>query len=324
MATITKLPSGRWRAQVRRAGRSLSSSHATKKAAKAWATQMEAEIESGRYGQSSSRLFSEALIRYRDEVSVAKKGGRWETTRINALLRHSLAGVPLNRLSASHIADWRDGRIETVSGATVNRELNLISAVLTRARREWGWIAINPVADIKRPCGGRPRDRRVSDSEQAAIVDALGFGGAIVNTKSAELAVAFMLAIETAMRQGEILGLTWDRVEERYVTLVDTKNGDKRQVPLSIRARELLSMLPRDRAQCFSIRSGSASSLFRKARIRAGLDDLHFHDSRHEALTRLAGKLSVLELARMVGHRDPRSLMIYYNATADELADKLG
>ena len=56
----------------------------------------------------------------------------------------------------------------------------------------------------------------------------------------------------------------------------------------------------------------------------AGLENLTFHDTRHEGLTRLARKLDVLDLARMVGHRDPRSLMIYYNATATEIAGRLG
>ena len=68
----------------------------------------------------------------------------------------------------------------------------------------------------------------------------------------------------------------------------------------------------------------SLDALFRKARDRAMIEGLTFHDSRHEAITRLAGRLDVLELARMVGHRDLRMLMVYYNKTAAELADKLG
>ena len=154
---------------------------------------------------------------------------------------------------------------------------------------------------------------------------ALGFQGEVA-IKKHEVAVAFLLALETALRRGELLTLEWSRVqlEQRWVQLDMTKNGDKRKVPLSSRAVELLRLLPRVGADCFSVSLESFDTTFRRAVRQAGIEGLHFHDTRHEALTRLAGKLSVLELARMVGHRDPRSLMIYFNATSEELADKLG
>jgi integrase len=147
-------------------------------------------------------------------------------------------------------------------------------------------------------------------------------------TLQQHLAAAFLLALETGMRQGEILGLTWGRVflKERYVRLEDTKNGDARNIPLSSAAVRLLERQPRVEAEprCFPVASASADALWRKARKNAKIADLKFHDSRHEAITRLAKKLDVLDLARMIGHRDPRSLMIYYNATATELAARLG
>lgn len=327
MATITKQPNGKWRAQVRRGSVSLSSVHSTKTAAKAWATLKEAAIESGTLEEpkpKSTTTLGEVLTRYAAEVSVGKKGRRWEEIRIAAFQRELLSGVPISDLSAEHLSEWRDGRLKTVSPSTVNRELALISSVLNHARTEWRMIDRNPVPEIKRPKNPRPRDRRISDGEIAAIVDALGFDGVMAHNKKQQIAVAFLFALETAMRKGEILGLRWSDIVGRSATLGDTKNGDKRQVPLSSRALALLDALPREDGNCFSIGLGSCDAMFRKAVAEAGIDGLHFHDSRHEALTRLAGKLSVLELARMVGHRDPRSLMIYFNATAEELADKLG
>jgi integrase len=134
---------------------------------------------------------------------------------------------------------------------------------------------------------------------------------------------AVLLALETAMRAGEILGLRWPDVREKAVTLPATKNGDVREVPLSKRAREILAALPRDRTTCFDVDPGTRDVLFRRARDATGIKNLHFHDSRAEAIWRLSKKLDVMELARVIGHRDLRSLLLYYNAPADELADRL-
>jgi integrase len=87
---------------------------------------------------------------------------------------------------------------------------------------------------------------------------------------------------------------------------------------------EIIALLPREAATVFDVEPGTRDALFRKARDRAQIEDLHFHDSRAEAIWRLSKKLDVLELARIIGHRDVRSLMIYYQTTADELADRLG
>jgi integrase len=100
------------------------------------------------------------------------------------------------------------------------------------------------------------------------------------------------------------------------------KNGIKRDVPLSKRATELLSLLPEDRL--FDLASASLDALFRTAKERAGVEGLTFHDTRHEAITRLSKKLGVLELARAVGHRDLRMLQVYYNESAADIAQRLG
>lgn len=109
------------------------------------------------------------------------------------------------------------------------------------------------------------------------------------------------------------------------MTLLETKNGDRRQIPLSSKARELFElMIPQNHGNIFNISANSVCTTFRKAVKEYNIIDLRFHDSRHEACTRLAQKLAVLDLAKMIGHRDTRSLMIYYNPTIAELADRLG
>ncbi|WP_085740843.1 site-specific integrase [Pseudomonas syringae] len=137
-----------------------------------------------------------------------------------------------------------------------------------------------------------------------------------------------LLALETAMRQGEILGLKVKdvRLTDRYVRLEMTKNGESRNVPLTRRAGELLKNLIAEREgeiPIFRLSSASADAMFRKIRDELRISDLHFHDTRHEATTRLARKVDVLDLARITGHKDPRSLMVYYNATAAEMASRL-
>ncbi|WP_249173503.1 site-specific integrase [Burkholderia dolosa] len=153
-----------------------------------------------------------------------------------------------------------------------------------------------------------------------------------VETTQQYTAVAFLFAIETGMRQGEIIGTTWPNVhvDKRYVHVPTSKNGDARDVPLSKRAIELLGRLPKieGETRCFPVAQGSVDALWRKVRRRVAkkhpeMADLNFHDSRHEATTRLSRKLSVLALAKMIGHRDIQSLMIYYDETAAELAARL-
>ncbi len=112
-------------------------------------------------------------------------------------------------------------------------------------------------------------------------------------------------------------------IERRVVHLPQTKNGTSRDVPLSMEAIRLLRQMPQKRGCVFGMMVSNLGNVFRKLTSLAMIDNLHFHDTRHEAITRLARKLNVLDLARMVGHRDLKQLMVYYNATAEELAKRL-
>ncbi len=298
----------------------------------AWATQREAEILAGvgsPKGASNSTL-KEALEKYKLEVSPSKVGQRWEEIRLDKLINElEFVGERMVDVGAEQIAAWRDLRLKSVATSTVRREMTLLSSVFEQARREWRWIKSNPVREVKRPKNRPPRDRRISAAEEKKILDGLGYvEGEAPTSKLQELAYAFLIALETAMRQGEILGLSPGRVnlQARYVELTHTKNGDARKVPLSSRAVDLLRVMvdaAGDRQELFTLSSKSADVMFRRVRDRLKIDGLTFHDTRHEATTRLARKLDVLDLARMTGHRDPRSLMIYYNATATEVASRL-
>lgn len=315
----------RWRVRLYVDGQRESGTFATKAQAAAWAVQREAELTGARLPDRTLRA---ALDRYAGEVSPTHRGARWEIVRLAAIARNWKASTrPLAAIAASDIAAWRDWRLEQVSAASVAREMTLLRSVFEQCRREWGWLRANPMQDVRRPGGHRVRERRVSDDDIQRMCYALGWDmdSAPANA-SQRVAVAFCLAVETAMRSGELCSLAWDqvRISERYVRLERTKNGDARDVPLSARAGELLGLLPRAGEQVLDVTPALRDALFRKARARAGLDDLHFHDSRHEATTRLARRLDVLDLSRMTGHRDLKSLRRYYNPTASEIAERLG
>ena len=130
------------------------------------------------------------------------------------------------------------------------------------------------------------------------------------------IAVMFLIAVETGMRASEI---TRAVVDGRVARLYDTKNGDARDVPLSTRAVELFGRLGSE-----PVNDSTRDTMFRLARKEAGLSGFTFHDSRGVALTRLSKKLDILELAKMIGHRSPTSLLIYYRQSAEDTAAKLG
>lgn len=318
MASIRKRGDG-WRAEVYRNGERDSQTFRTKQEASRWALQREAELTGARL---PDKTVGDAMSRFAKDVAPSRRGGRWEAIRLQSLQRDALARKPLERLAGPDIAAWRDDRMLEVSPATVAREMALIRTVLETARRDWGWLRDKPMAEVKVPRSPPSRKRRISDAEVDRVRIATGLeDGDLADTAMQRTGLAFLFALETAMRAGEILGLTWADVREKSVELPRTKNGDSRRVPLSPRAREIIAALPRDRPTCFDLQAGTRDALWRRA--VAGIDNLHFHDSRAEAIARLSKKLDVLELARVIGHRDIKSLMIYYETDADELADRL-
>lgn len=324
MASIRK-KDGKWRAEVRLKDFYKSGSFNSKQEAQAWA--LEQEQSYGRHGNSvNGKTLGDAFRKYADEISPKKKGARWEVLRLKKLLKDEISTEQLSTISADDFNKWV--KRQKVSDGTILRELGLIAAVLAACRKDWKWMQHNPITDVRKPKSPAPRDRRISAEEIKRILQALAYeDDQPVTTQRQQIAVAFLLALETAMRHGELWGLQWQNInlKARFLTLPDTKNGTRRDVPLSIRAIELLEKLnPAESGAVLTIKQATAEVMFRRALQLAEIKGLTFHDTRHEALTRLARKLDVLDLARMVGHRDPRSLMIYYNATASEIAARLG
>nr|WP_294523456.1 site-specific integrase [uncultured Rhodopila sp.] len=333
MATITKRGSA-WRVRVRRRGQTITKTCDTEAEAKAWAEAEETRLVAGATAAQirkmpSSLSVTELFDRYGREVSPEKGGWRFEVNALRKLGPHfPMAAIEVD---GATVAEWRDRRLKQVSAASVNRELALIGSVFTRAIKEWRLpIAANPVHSVMRPKQPRARTRRVSDAERATVIKFLAWDGkAAPKDKRQWIAWSFCLALETMMRQGEILRLTWEHIhlDRKFCHLPKTKNGHPRNVPLSSAAIALFALLKpgNGEARVVPVDAGTFGAYFREALKDAEITDLHFHDTRREALTRAATKLSnVAELARASGHRELRSLMIYYEPDATDLAEKLG
>lgn len=340
MASYTKR-GGMWRAQVRRMGVSLSETFESKADAVAWATAREHEINIGKIKPGTVRTIADAMREYELRVSPTKRAARWEAIRFAAFIRDfpELAAMPIADVTSDHMGRWRDARLAgdvaggraPVGNATVLREINLYSHVFTTARDEWKWISENPFTGVRRPTEPQPRKRRITDEELDALLLQLGYRvDETPATKSARIGAMLVFAIETAMRAGEIEALTWDAVDvaKRYAHLPRTKTEVSRDVPLSPRALEILKQLKplkkEFEGRVFGVDAAARDALFRKAKKAALLEDLHFHDARREALTRLSKIFNVMELAKISGHRDLSILQtVYYAPHAADLADKL-
>jgi len=351
MATIRKR-GDKWQARIQIKGTDpLAKSFANRSDAEAWAKITEAEIIRGVFikrTDAERTTLETALKRYEEEITPAKRGKRTEYERLKAWKADKLAQKSLASLRASDFAKWRDKRLKEVKPATVQRHLSLISNLFNVARKEWGYEGLqNPIASIRMPTIRNARNRVFYDGEEQLLMSALeqaertagGFWGE--GCRNIWLKPLVRLALETAMRRGELLSLKWEniRMADRVAYLPITKNGQSRSVPLSSKAVEILRDLPRNlRGPVFPMSPNAVRLSFvrtvargRRLYLKAGgtdermLVDFHFHDLRHIAVTRLADKLpNIIELASVTGHLDVRMLRRYYHPKAEVLARKLG
>ena len=328
MASIKKLKSGMWQAQVRVDGVRASKTKPTKTEVKDWAAAKEHEIKTSVVVKTTSFTFGEAALRYEMEFSRSKGGAEWEQGQIKRLLDRPIAKIKLSMVKKADIRAWRDERLKKVQGSTVNREWNLLSHIFAMARDEWELIEVNPMTGVKRPPDNPSRDRLVSDDEIEQICFVADFNGEVATTLRQRTCAAFLFALETAMRSGEICKMTWDMVDKNKKTVglpgKITKNGTKRGVALSTRAVEILELLILTNHEgCFGLKSKQVQPNFSRLVAKTTIEGLTFHDTRHEAITRLAKKMPVLDLARNVGHTDINQLLIYYNESAENMAKLL-
>lgn len=316
MASIS-MRGTKWQVKIRRKGQpQLSATFTTEAAARRWA----AEHERIDTGPTVGDLFR----RYIQYPMPDKRSSDWDRRTLQRMLRREkkLCMVPAAQLDKTHLAEWRDRRAKEVLGSTVGRELDAISAAYRIAIDEWGMgITSNPVRGLRRPKLPLPRDvRLMAGDDERLVAAALEF--------NREIGPAIILAIETAMRQGEIAKLRWEHIdlEARTVLLPMTKNGTARKVPLSSRAVEALTWCPPPHTgRVFKLTQSAMKYAFRRVREQCGLGTIRFHDLRHEAASRLFEKgLNVIEVGTITGHKNLKHLQRYTHLRAEDLAKKLG
>lgn len=312
-----RLVRGKWRAEVEKLGVRKSAVWDTQALAKAWAKKVEAEITAGVV--DTSKTFAQAVERYEREVSAKKRGARWESLRLARLAGYF--GKPLRAITAGDVAAWRDARLKLVSPSTVVREGHLLHNLLDVACKEWGWLDKNPMVPVKMPKHEPPRYQVWGWREVRRVVRFLGYRtGAVPATRSQEVALAFLIALRTAMRAGEVLQVGPDSLSGRVVTLTGTKTDKRAQVPLTRQGRRLCAQVQR----AWRIDSKTLDALFRKARDATMVGDLRFHDARATALTHMARKMDVLTLSRISRHKDLKLLLsTYYRETPEQIAARI-
>ena len=325
MATITNRGSLQWRVRIRRRGYPVASkTFETKADAEAWARQIESEMDRGVFvsrAEAEQYTLYECLGRYIEEYTPRLKHGKREVERARALQRRSIAHRIMATIRAKDIADFRREReAEGVSGNTVRLDFALLSKLFNYARSDWGMESLrNPVELAAKPKPARGRDRRLEEGEE----------GKLLKVASPAFQVVILFALETAMRREEIASLQWKNVnvKSRYVYLPETKNSEARTVPLSAAAVDILKNLPciEGRERVFGMTAYQITRTMKKVRNKAGLEDLRFHDLRHEATSRFFENtdLDVMEVKAITGHKTLQMLSRYTHLRTAHLADRL-
>jgi integrase len=335
VAYYRKTPKG-WRVEIERQGVRTSRTFGTKAAASAWAAQEETAILSGAVSRWPRKTLADALHRYALEITPTKRGARAELLRLTAIERDypALCGKLLHEVTADDLGKWRDSRLLKITPASVQRDINILRHVWTVAATEWAWTpSPTPWKAVRLPAEAPPRDRRMGWREIRRLMRRCDYRtGVLPLTGLQGVAWALLVSLRTAMRAGEIMGLTADAVDlqRRVVTLDDHKTAHqvgRRHVPLTPQGARVLGWLVAGApagGRLFALASASLDTLFRRVRDSVLLGDIHFHDARATSLTMLSRRVDVLTLARISGHKDLSLLLrVYYRETAQEIAARL-
>lgn len=271
---------------------------------------------------------SKALDMYLDKISFFKKGYKQEQYRINTIKKYRISNILTNGISTVDVAEYRDQRLKTIqsngktiSSNTVRLELSLLSHLFNIGIVEWGIARTNPVLLVRKPKVSDGRNRRLQPAEYKKLIKVAS------DYSDGECVAIINLALETAMRQGEILSLRWEYIDLRngVAHLPVTKNGESRDVPLSSKARMVFSELKKNDETVFSYTSNGFKSAWRKILIKSEIKDLHFHDLRHESISRFVelGTLNLMEISAISGHKSLNMLKRYTHLSAKNLTKKI-
>jgi integrase len=232
---------------------------------------------------------------------------------LKAFMRERFVNNPMTQISSQHFANYRDKRLQVVKPATLLRELSIVQHLYSIANKEWDFNIPNPIKNIQKPSLNNRRERRLTNEEYNFLVKG--------NRPQAVLRNIIEVALETAMRRGEILNIQTEHIKEQTLLIPITKNGDERTIPLTKRALYILenTQLP------FPMSANAVRLAWDRLKKKGNIKDLHFHDLRHEAISRFFEKgLSVPEVALISGHRDVRMLFRYTHLKCEDIIKKHG
>jgi len=321
MASIRKR-NGRYQAQVRINGHSSSSSFDTRSEARAWAAGIEASLLSSCRSRCGHRPhdMAEIMHHYMAKISPAKRTHKNEIIMLDAMLRESWMSIPLKELKPSHLAEYRDRRLQTIKPASFNRQFCIIVHACRIAKDEWGWIFDGGFLNIRKAKTPPPSAiRRVNKDQLALLLDASR------GCRNKRMEHIIELAIETGLRRSELCSLIKSDVDlnNGMIKLVSTKNGFPRTIPLTGRATQAVKalMTASGTEHLVDITPNAIRLGFVRVRTRAGLGHIKFHDLRHEAVSRFFEMgLSPPEVASISGHRTLSQLMRYSHAMEERVA----
>lgn len=325
MASLRKRGPYQWEARVRRKGYPVQSKTFESKAdAEAWVSTIESEMARKvfRPTKEAERLtLQELLTRYGEEITPSKKGRVQEQSKITVICRYPISKYVIANIGGKELAEYRDQRLQEVSGKTVRDELVLMGHLFKVAMQDWGIVLPhgNPIDAVRKPkIGNNKRDRRLVDDEQQRLFEACAeYGG--------DLLSIVILAVETGMRRGEIAGLRWEFVKDNVISIPETKNEEPRDIPLSTIALRTLASLPRRiDGRIFGMRADSITQAFSRVCKKAEITDFRFHDLRHEATSRFFELgLSSMQVSAITGHKTLQMLQRYTHLKAEDLAKML-
>lgn len=299
----------KWRAEVQRHGIRATKLCDTKRDAQAWALAKEAELD--RLKGSGGKTLGDAVDKYLQTVSTTKRKPEWEARRFAYFMEHFGAQTYLVDITSEALGEWRDTRLKTVTGATVQREANLFKNLFTVAVDEWRWLERNPFRGVRMPEQAESRHQIWGWKQIKRVLRADRQG------KMGEVIHAFHISLHTGMRLAEILSGTFDAKRQVFCLPRSKTSNRPVEVPVPRRAVKLLN-------NTFSVGANEASTLFSRLVAQLQLGDLHFHDARATALTLLSRRVDVMTLARISRHKDLRVLMnTYYRETAEDIARRL-
>ena len=315
----------RWEVRVRRSGHPTQTKTFTLKSdAQQWARKAEIALDKGEFLDNPKTIFitlEDAVQRYLDEVATHHKGVDSERYRLGTIVKRLGRRKHITAITSQDIASYKVERTKEVKSASVRRELNILASLFQRAKNEWGITNLNnPITAVKRPPDSVARDRRLTPKEkEQLLLESL-------KIRNQQVHLAISIALNTGMRQGEILKLKWSDIDfdRNQILIRNTKNGLNRVIIISNQLRSSLLNVPRTHEELFTITASGLQRAFRKTTLRLHMHNLRFHDLRHEAISSLFEMgLSVPEVQLMSGHRTLEQLMRYSHPSLERIRELL-